>query len=68
LIPSGLTAKKFAILYTECLDGCQLQVISKRCSSASPATSELPCLTGVAKLADGDWQATLLNSHNGYYH
>jgi hypothetical protein len=68
LIPIGLTAKKFAILYTECLDGCQLQVISKRCSSASPATSELPCLTGVAKLADGDWVATLLNSHNGYMH
>jgi Domain of unknown function DUF11 len=68
LIPSGLTAKKFAILYTECLDGCQLQVISKRCSSASPATSELPCLTGVARLADGDWMATLLNSHNGYMH
>jgi Domain of unknown function DUF11 len=66
LIPSGLTAKKFAILYTECLEGCQLQVISKRCSSASPATSELPCLTGVAKLADGDWRATLLNNHNGY--
>jgi uncharacterized repeat protein (TIGR01451 family) len=66
LIPSSLNAKKFALLYTECLDGCQLQVISKRCSSASPATSELPCLTGVAKLADGDWRATLLNSHNGY--
>ncbi len=68
LIPSGLNAKKFAILYTACLDGCQLQVISKRCPSASPATSELPCLTGVAKLADGDWTATLLNSHNGYMH
>jgi hypothetical protein len=66
LIPSSLTAKKFAVLYTECLSGCPIQVISKRCSSASPAASELPCLTGVANLSDGDWIATLLNSHNGH--
>ncbi len=68
LIPSSLNAKKFALLYTECLDGCTLQVISKRCSSAAPSASELPCLTGVAKLSDGDWAATLLNNHNGYMH
>jgi Domain of unknown function DUF11 len=68
LIPSGLTAKKFALIYTECLDDCPLQVISKRCTSASPSASELPCLTGVAKLADGDWRATLLSEHNGYMH
>jgi Domain of unknown function DUF11 len=66
LIPSILNAKKFAVLYTECLSGCPIQVISKRCSSASPAASELPCLTDVAKLTDGDWIATLLNSHNGH--
>jgi hypothetical protein len=66
LIPSGLTAKKFSVLYTECLDGCRLQVVSARCSSSAPAASELPCLTGVAKLSDGDWVASLLNSHNGY--
>ena len=66
LIPSSLSPKKFALLYTACLDGCQLQVISKRCSSPSPATSELPCLTGVAKLIDGDYVATLISNHNGH--
>ena len=64
--PSSLSAKKFAVLYTECLEGCPLEVISRRCSSASPAASELPCLTAVAKLIDGDWVATLINSHNGH--
>jgi uncharacterized repeat protein (TIGR01451 family) len=68
LIPSGLTAKKFAVLVTECLSGCPLEVVSDRCSSATPAKSELPCLRNVARLKDGDWVATLLNSHNGYMH
>jgi hypothetical protein len=68
LIASGQTVKKFAMLYTECLNGCPLQVITARCSSATPPASQLPCLTGVAKLADGDWVATLKNSHNGYFH
>jgi hypothetical protein len=68
LIPTSLNVKKFALLYTECLDGCKLQVISARCSSPTPAASELPCLRGVAKLSDGDFVATLLNSHNGYMH
>lgn len=66
LIPTALNAKKFALLYTECLDGCKVQVITTRCSSETPPASELPCLSGVAKLADGDWVATLLNNHNGY--
>jgi Domain of unknown function DUF11 len=66
LIPSSLTAKKFALIYTECLEGCRLQVITSRCTSATPPASALPCLSGVAKLPDGDWVATLLNSHNGY--
>jgi hypothetical protein len=68
LIPTSLNVKKFALLYTECLDACKLQVISARCSSPTPAASELPCLRGVAKLSDGDFVATLLNSHNGYMH
>ena len=68
LIPSSLNAKKFALIYTECLDGCPLQVITTRCSSATPPASELPCLSDVAKLPDGDWVATLLNTHNGYMH
>ena len=66
LIPTSLSPKKFALLYTACLDGCQLQVISRRCSSPTPATSELPCLTGVAKLVDGDYVATLISDHNGH--
>jgi hypothetical protein len=68
LIPSSLNAKRFALLYTECLEGCALQVITSRCTSATPPASELPCLSGVARLPDGDWVATLLNSHNGYMH
>jgi hypothetical protein len=66
LIPSSLNAKKFALLYTECQEGCKLQVITTRCTSDSPPASELPCLFGVTKMPDGDWVATLLNSHNGY--
>ena len=66
LIPTSLNARKFALIYTECLSGCPLQVITAKCSSATPKPSELPCLTGVAKLPDGDWVATLLSSHNGY--
>ena len=66
LIPSSLNAKRFALLYTECLEGCAVQVITRRCSSATPAARELPCLSGVAKLPDGDWVATLLSEHNGY--
>ena len=66
LIPTSLNVKKFALLYTECLDGCKLQVISARCSSSTPVASELPCLRGVAKLSDGDFVATLINDHNGY--
>lgn len=66
LIPTALNVKKFALLYTECLDGCPLQIISARCSSPTPAASELPCLTGVAKLRDGDFVATLENDHNGW--
>jgi hypothetical protein len=66
LIPSGLTGKKFAVLLTDCLDGCPLEVVSDSCSSATPAASELPCLVDVKRLRDGDWVATLLKSHNGY--
>jgi uncharacterized repeat protein (TIGR01451 family) len=66
LIPSSLNAKKFALIYTECLEGCPLRVITTRCSSETPRTNELPCLSRVAKLPDGDWVATLLSEHNGY--
>jgi hypothetical protein len=32
----------------------------------TPSASQVPCLSGVAKLPDGDWVATLWNDHNGY--
>jgi hypothetical protein len=65
LIPSSLSVKRFALIYTEGLDGSKLQIISARCSSPTPTRSELPCLTGVAKLRDGDYVATLISNHNG---
>ncbi len=66
LIPAKLTAKKFAVLTTECLEECPLEVVSARCSSSTPQASELPCLWNVAKLRDGDWVGTLISSHNGF--
>jgi hypothetical protein len=60
-----LNVKKFALVYTACLSGCKLEIISNRCSSASPAASELPCLRNVAKVGD-DLAATLVNDHNGW--
>jgi hypothetical protein len=68
LIPSALNAKKAVILLTECLSGCPLQIVSRRCSSATPAQSELPCLWNVARKPDGDWVTTLINNHNGFMH
>lgn len=68
LIPRGLSAKKFALLLTECLNGCPLQIVSRRCPSATPAQSALPCLWNVASQPDGDWVATLFNNHNGFMH
>jgi hypothetical protein len=68
LIPSGLNAKKAVILLTECLSGCPLQIVSSRCSSATPAQAELPCLLNVARKQDGDWVTTLVNNHNGFMH
>jgi Domain of unknown function DUF11 len=65
LIPSSLSVKRFAMIYTEGLPGSKLQIISARCSSPTPKRSELPCLIGVAKLRDGDYVATLISNHNG---
>lgn len=68
LISSGQNSKKFTVLLTECLLGCPIEVVGARCPSATPAQSELPCLRNVRREQDGDWLATLLNSHNGYMH
>lgn len=66
VVPKSLSARKFAVLTTECLDGCTIQVVSGKCKSATPAPSELPCLWNVHELADGDWIASLISTHNGY--
>jgi Domain of unknown function DUF11 len=68
LIPRALSAKKFALLLTECLNGCPLQIVSSRCPSATPPQSALPCLSNVQSELDGDWVATLFNNHNGFMH
>jgi hypothetical protein len=68
LIPRALSARKFALLLTECLNGCPLQIVSSRCPSATPPQSALPCLWNVASELDGDWVATLFNNHNGFMH
>lgn len=66
LIPPGTNAKKFAVLRTECLEGCPLEVVSARCSSATPAASELPCLWDVARIKGDGWRATLIDDENGF--
>jgi hypothetical protein len=68
LTPRAQSGKKFALLLTECLSGCPIQIVSSRCPSATPAQSALPCLWNVALELDGDWIATLFNNHNGYMH
>ena len=68
LVPRAQSGKKFALLLTECLSGCPLQIVSSRCPSATPAQSALPCLWDVASEPDGDWVATLFNNHNGFMH
>jgi uncharacterized repeat protein (TIGR01451 family) len=65
LVPMSQTVRNLAVFYEQEL-GAPLQVISRRCSCGQPVTSELPCLTGVKKEADGDFTAVLVQSHNGY--
>jgi uncharacterized repeat protein (TIGR01451 family) len=65
LVPKKQSVRNLAVFYEQEL-GAPLQVISRRCSSASPAASELPCLTGVTEQPDGDFTAVLVQSHNGY--
>jgi uncharacterized repeat protein (TIGR01451 family) len=65
LVPKKQTTRNLNVFYEQELGG-PLQVIARRCSSSAPAVSELPCLTGVAQLADGDFIAVLVASHNGH--
>jgi hypothetical protein len=66
VVPTNLNVKKFAVLTSECPDGCTIQVVSAKCKSATPALSELPCIWNVMELGDGDWIASLISTHNGY--
>ena len=65
LVPKKQSVRNLAVFYEQEL-GAPLQVISRRCSSATPAASELPCLTEVTEQADGDFSAVLVQNHNGY--
>jgi uncharacterized repeat protein (TIGR01451 family) len=65
LVPKKQSVRNLAVFYEQEL-GAPLQVISRRCSSATPAAAELPCLTEVTEQADGDFSAVLVQNHNGY--
>lgn len=65
VVPKRQTVSNLSIFYAEELIG-PVQTISRRCLSSQPATSELPCLTNVVKLPDGDFAADLFRDHNGY--
>jgi uncharacterized repeat protein (TIGR01451 family) len=65
LVSKKQSVRNLVVFYAQEL-GAPLQVISRRCSSDQPATSELPCLTQVGEQADGDFSAVLVAAHNGY--
>lgn len=61
------TEKNFALFYLAC-DTCELEIISDRCSSATPSADERPCLWNVRDLGRDGFDATLISSHNGKMH
>jgi uncharacterized repeat protein (TIGR01451 family) len=65
LAPPQQSAKNLAVLHTDCLVGCPIEVVSRRCSSSSPAPTELPCLSGVVE-TPAEFRATLHSKTNGY--
>jgi hypothetical protein len=60
------SVRNFAVFYAECLDGCPVQTISRRCATATPTPLERPCLWAVKEEVDGDFSAVLIQDHNGY--
>jgi uncharacterized repeat protein (TIGR01451 family) len=64
LVPKQQTVKNLAVFHAKQL-GDIPDAISARCSSLTPAQSELPCLTGVNETTT-EFQATLHSSDNGY--
>ncbi len=67
LVPSKQTTKNFVLFYLAC-DGCELEVIRARCSSATPAVQEMPCLWNIRDLRTNGFEATLVSTHNGKMH
>jgi uncharacterized repeat protein (TIGR01451 family) len=66
LVTKKQTARNLNVYYTQCLTGCAVQTISRRCTSATPTPSQQPCLFGIKQEADGDFSAVLIQDHNGY--
>jgi hypothetical protein len=65
LVPKSQSTKNLNVLKTECLTGCPVVVISRRCTSSTPPTPRNPCLTNIAEDAN-EFRATVLSSENGY--
>ncbi len=65
IVPANQTVKNLAVLHTDCLVYCPVEVITRRCSSATPYAAELPCLFGV-KETPYEFTATLFSKRNGY--
>lgn len=65
LVPKSQSTKNLDVLKTECLTGCPVVVISRRCTATSPPTPGNPCLTNVEEDAN-EFRATVLSSENGY--
>lgn len=61
------TKRNFALFYIAC-DACAIEIIRKRCSSATPSAGERPCLWNVRDLGPKGFEATLISSHNGKMH
>jgi hypothetical protein len=66
-VPAKQTEKNFVLFYLAC-DTCELEIISDRCSSATPSASERPCLWNLRDLGRNGFDATLISSHNGKMH
>jgi hypothetical protein len=65
LVLKSQSTKNLNVLKTECLTGCPVVVISRRCTAASGPTPGNPCLTNIAEDAN-EFRATVLSSENGY--
>jgi uncharacterized repeat protein (TIGR01451 family) len=65
LVPKQQSTKNLNVLKTECLPGCPVFVISRRCTAANPPKPNDPCLANIVETAT-EFQATVRSSENGY--